>query len=399
MFTFYCGQINEAFSSILCLDIFGTRFVQSTAASEQLAGFWCELTGTSLSESLNLRQFDIDVGGWASAGIYYNPSQPENRMNGPVKFNDRANEFHLNQFNLFWQSELTKLDHWDMGGRVDVMLGTDARFTQATGLDDELISENDFRFYDLAIPQAFVTVYAPVGNGLTLQFGHFYSLLGSESVASPNNFFTSHTYVMPVEPFTHTGALFEYSLDDHLSVSGGGVLGWDNFSKDYSRWNFLGNIVWHSDNEETLMSLAASSGDVSRHSNNHTMYTLIVEQQLSEQWRYRFQHDLGFEEHGTASNRLQQWYGLSQYLFYDVNPQVSFGLRFEWFRDDDGGRVLNEAASYYNVTFGLNWEPSPWIRFRPEIRYDWADKNGVAVFDDDSQNQQWLMGGDILLIF
>lgn len=388
----------KSFSAPACLFVLLNGIYQVDAA-EQQTGLWQEMRGSTVPESLGLERFDFEVGGWATAGGYYNPSAPENRMNTPVKFNDRANEFNLYQLNLFWQSEVSKQGQWDIGGRIDVMFGTDTRFTQATGLDDEWLSENDLRFYDLALPQAYMTVYAPIGNGLTLQIGHFYSLLGSESVAAANNFFSSHTYVMPVEPFTHTGYLFEYPLDDNWTVRGGAVLGWDNFSHGSSQWNFLGNIDWHSDDDKTSVSLAASSGDVTGRSDNHTMYTFIVEQQFGERWRYRFQHDLGFEEHGAAENRLQQWYGLSQYLFYDVNSQTSVGLRFEWFRDDDGGRVLDEAATYYDVTLGLNWKPSVWLSFRPEVRYDWVDKNGAALFDDNSKNRQWLIGGDILVLF
>jgi len=54
------------------------------------------------------------------------------------------------------------------------MFGTDTRYTQATGdWDIGIISQRDERFYNIALPQAYVEVSAPIGNGLSGKFGHF----------------------------------------------------------------------------------------------------------------------------------------------------------------------------------------------------------------------------------
>jgi hypothetical protein len=39
--------------------------------------------------------------------------------------------------------------------------------------DLNLLGSNDNRFYDLALPQAYLESYVPVGNGLNLKVGHF----------------------------------------------------------------------------------------------------------------------------------------------------------------------------------------------------------------------------------
>lgn len=152
-----------------------------------------------------MKKYGLTVGGWANAGITYNSISPENNFNGPVTFGDRSGEFQLNQLNLFLQRAVaTEGDSFDLGFRFDVMFGTDALFTQAYGVpafdvnsglplnrnhwDLNLLNSNDNRFYDLAFPQAYLEAYLPIGNGLNIKAGHFYTPIGYETVPAPDNF-------------------------------------------------------------------------------------------------------------------------------------------------------------------------------------------------------------------
>lgn len=80
-----------------------------------------------------------------------------------------------------------------------------------------------------------------------------------------------------------------------------------------------------------------------------------------------------------------QWYSLTGF-FYDFNERWSTGARLEWFRDDDGQRVnVNDAGRgwYYEATFGLNWQPHPNLRVRPEVRWDWFNGEGLPFDSRD----------------
>ncbi len=92
------------------------------------------------------------------------------------------------------------------------MFGTDAIFTQAYGVpafdvnsgaplnrnhwDLSMLGSNDNRFYDIALPQVYAEAYAPIGNGLNIKAGHFYTPIGYETVPAPDNFFYTHAYTM-----------------------------------------------------------------------------------------------------------------------------------------------------------------------------------------------------------
>jgi hypothetical protein len=290
---------------------------------------------------------------------------------------------------------------WGFGGRMDLMFGTDSRFTQATGLDNNLISENNLRFYDLAIPQAYLEVFAPLGNGLTAKIGHFYTIIGQEVVMAPNNFFYSHSYTMQyAEPFTHTGVLLSYSLNNNFTLNAGSVTGWDNFDENLANWNFLGGLSWTNDEATDAVSWSVISGDVDDvTSENRTMYSLVVSHSFTNQLHYVFQHDLGYQQQATASGKDAYWYGINQYMFYDFTNTISGGIRGEWFRDNNGARLnIGTPGNYFALTAGVNWKPKDWLTLRPEVRYDWADSN-VNTYNNQTKNNQLEFAMDIILEF
>jgi hypothetical protein len=283
------------FLGFLCLA------VDSLAFGE---GFVKSLAGHEISEIALLKEHGFSLGGWLSTGVTYNTANPKDNNNFPVTFNDRASEFQLNQFNLYLQKSVD-LDskEWNYGGRFDFMFGTDPRFTQAAGLDNKLISERDSRFYDIAFPQAYLEVFAPIGKGITAKIGHFYTILGQEVVMAPNNFFYSHAYTMQYgEPFTHTGILFNYSLNDHFSLTAGTVDGWDNFRENLSNWSFLGGISWADDAATNAVSWSVISGDVTDiAAKNRTLSALVVSHNFTDNLQYVFQNDFGYQQQATVS--------------------------------------------------------------------------------------------------
>jgi len=360
------------------------------------------VTGKDFNQIGLLKKHGITGGGWVSMGGTYSTDNPDNHNNLPITFNDRSGDFQLNQLNLFLQRALDlESSAWNFGGRMDVMFGTDSRFTQATGLDNKLISENNLRFYDLAIPQAYLEIFAPLGNGVTAKIGHFYTIIGQEVVMAPNNFFYSHSYTMQyAEPFTHTGVLLSYSLNNNFTLNAGSVNGWDNFDKNLATWNFLAGLSWTNDEASDAVSWSVISGDVNdATSKNRTMYSLVVSHSFTNQLHYVFQHDFGFQQQATAVGKDAYWYGLNQYMFYDLTNTVSAGIRGEWFRDNNGTRLtIGTPGNYFELTAGVNWKPKEWFTLRPEVRYDWADST-VNTYDNQTKNHQLEFAMDVVLEF
>ncbi|CAH1195822.1 conserved exported hypothetical protein [Candidatus Nitrotoga sp. BS] len=422
----------------------GALFVLPAAAADE---------STSL-----LKENGIEVGGWINAGITYNTNNPANRFNGPVTFADRSNEFQVNQLNVFMERAVaTEGKAWDFGGRIDFMFGTDAIFAQAYGIPaldvntGQPLKRNNWdlnlccsssRFYKMALPQTYIETFIPVGNGLNLKIGHFYSPTGYETVAAPNNFFYTRSYTFSNgEPFTHTGLVGNYTVNKNWAFMGGAITGsatggWDGgLDKELSNWGGLAGTTWTSDDKRSSVNLSGSYSRTSTRSNEPWgFYSLVLQHKITSKTLLVLHHTGGgaggvLVPDGTKN---VSWHGVDMQLHHDLREDLSVGVRSEWFRDKDGFRVCSpvrvaqatngvhisyaadflatcQPADYYDVTIGMNWKPAKQLKIeskamqnlniRPNIRYDRVEGIGQAYRPFDNKKDQLLISVDATLPF
>ncbi len=387
------------------------------------------------NDSQFMKGNNLKIGGWLNTGITYNATDPGDRFNGPITFGDRSAELQMNQLNLFVQrSVATEGSSWDFGGRFDVMYGSDAVFTQAYGVPAfelgtgqpldrgtwDLDITSNSRFYSFAIPQAYLEAYIPIGNGLNVKAGHFYTPIGYETVPAPDNFFYTHAYTMQYgEPFTHTGIMANYTIDKNWAVMGGAVTGsatggWDGgWDQQLGNWAGLMGATWTSNSKATSFNISGTYGARSEISDDDwSMYSAVLKHNITDKMHLVLQHDHGFADGLAVNGRLQdtEWYGINTHLTYDIQDNLVAGIRGEWFRDDDGVRVCAPgrtaarcaAGSFYAVTAGVTWKPVKWLNLRPNVRYDWVDSNapvGSQPFDGGNQKDQFLFSTDMTMAF
>jgi len=362
---------------------------------------------------------------WVAQGFTGNPDHPNDNFNGPVTFNDRANEYQMNQLYLAFGRRVDAARHaWDIGGRVDLLYGTDYFFTTAAGLETRIDGSPKWNssigprgtgaaMYGLAMPQLYAEVFAPIGNGMTVKMGHFYTIIGHESVMAPENFFYSHSYSMQYgEPFTHTGLLATYHATPSLELHAGFTRGWDTWEDPNNDLGALAGVTWTSPDKWTSLSLAVHTGNEDpAGQRNRTMYSLVFSRYVTDRLKYVFQHDLGTEDNAATlgNSRVDgNWYSINQYLIYQLNCTTSLGLRVEWFRDENSTRVFNapadvvQGSNYTELTLGMNWKPLEQVVVRPELRWDWSDVRAPSIgatgmFDDFTKRNQFLLGLDVIV--
>ena len=423
--------------------------------------------GADPNELKFFKDNNLKLGGWLETSVGANLNSTHDGFNGPVTFNDRTAEVQMNQLYFYLQKAVNVSgDSFDIGGRADFMYGTDAIFTQAYGNpsfnpttgapmtgqrgDWDLYLNSD-RFYGIALPQAYAEMNLPIGNGVDVKLGHFYTPIGYEVVTSPDNFFVTKPYTMQYgEPFTHTGVLASYTLNSNWAVSAGtvtgsGTGGWDgNYNKNVGNWSFLGGATWTSDDAGTSLALTSTAGEQSEtNSSKWAMYSLVGKHNFTDKLHYIIQHDHGFADNVATGNsgfnsetnlpntQNAEWYGINQYLIYDVNDKLSAGLRAEWFRDNNGFRVngpgrcvaggqpnssnyacnatdytanyltgsnaLNKGSGYYALTAGLSYKATKWLNLRPNVRWDMSDQ--VKAFAGGNSQNQVLFTADAVITF
>nr|WP_244071477.1 porin [Nitrosomonas sp. PY1] len=446
------GLLLVGMTAIQASTTMSTRSSQPTSASSNFMKF--------------LRDSGISIGGWVNGGATFNPSQTDGFM-GPVTFADQANRVQLNQFNIFIERAVkTEGKGWDFGFRTGFMFGTDAIFTQAYGNPafdvnngrplgdrghwDLDICCKSLRTYGIAIPQAYAEIYAPVGNGINVKVGHFFTPIGYESVPAPNNFFYTHAYTMQYgEPFTHMGVLANYTVNANFTtfagaIGGSGTGGWDgNFDRELGNWGGIGGVTWFSNDAKTSLNISGTGSTTStRNSSFWGMYSIVFRHMITDKTHLIVQHDHGFADNVLLANLYESgvnkdaaWYGVNTHLYYDLSRDLAIGTRFEWFRDRDGFRVFSPGrvaaatnhlgqsyalggstqlaastpADYYAVTIGANWKAAKtlnmnWkglrqLNIRPNIRWDRADGLHAAYRPFGGNKDQIIFSLDAMIPF
>ena len=320
------------------------------------------------------------VDGWLSQGYTGNGDHPGTNFNTPLTFNDRADEYQMNQLYVSLGKKVDKDGcGWDFGGRLDILYGSDYFFLQSNGLETNRDGTQKWNgggprnagaaaLYGLALPQVYLEALIPIGSGLSVKAGHFYSIMGYESPMSTENFFYSHSYSMQyAEPLTHTGGLFSYSPSNNFTLHAGITNGWNRFDSQNGKLGFLFGFQWESEIDSFAYSMHYGSEE-STGDENRFAYSMVYTRELNSCFSYVFQHDFGTEQNlkttAAFTTTDAYWYSFNQYLYYHHTKDLDLGIRAEWFVDEDNARVIGVpiAASYtgenyYAASFGANWRP------------------------------------------
>ena len=343
---------------------------------------------------------EINVGGWISGGITLPGRNLPNTA--PIAFVNPTEEVLLNQAWVYAERDaVTEGCGFDWGYRVDYVFGADGPDTQAFGDQGWDFGWNTNANYGSAIPQ----IYGEVAyNNFSMKLGRFFTTIGYEVVPVTGNFFYSHAYTMNYgEPFTHTGGLAEYALNDNVTLLGGYTFGWDSgWENRLDAHTFLGGMtVSLSDNASiAYMTNWGAFGDGTDGLANGNIYThsIVFQMSVTERVDYVFQTDYGTNTGvGGTGN---EWYGANNYVFYTLNDKWKAGARYEIFRDQagagQGGRVGNGVEEYQAATLGLNYLPHKNVTIRPEMRWDWVE-NGSGAFGGN--NSLYTFGIDAIFTF
>lgn len=325
------------------------------------------------------------AGGWLQLGYH----DEANSL-----FNTRPDEVQLQQAWLWAEKSVDGSNGLDIGGRIDYIYGTDGPNTQAfgagRGYDNDWDNGGD---YGHALPQLYLE--AAYGD-LSVKVGNFYTIIGYEVVGAPGNFFYSHAYTFNFsEPFTHTGALATYNVNEDLSVWGGYTLGWDSGFNDNGD-AFLGGFS-AALTEDLTFTYASTAGRFNESrfvfDERGYMHSIVADYAVSDSLQYIFQSDYLDTEDAAGAN-VRETIGINQYLIKTINDCWAVGARFEWYNAEIGNA---DDSDIYALTLGVNHRPHANVTIRPEIRWDWDDDRVAGLEDGD--DDQFTLGVDTILTF
>lgn len=187
--------------------------ISTTAISAALPAVQAEAPlGAEDRSTLNfLRGTTINLG--LDTYYEYNFDNPIGRVNLLRAYDVLSNEFSLNQASLVLEHAPDVAAGHRWGGRLDLQFG------QATDtLQGNPVNEPRPEIYR-NIFQAYGSYVAPVGKGLSVNFGKWSSSLGIEGNYTKDQINYSRSFWFNFLPFYHMGALVSYPVSDRFSLN------------------------------------------------------------------------------------------------------------------------------------------------------------------------------------
>jgi len=333
---------------------------------------------------------------------------PGNAITGRV-FDFDNEEVLLNQVDLSIEKTvdygaLAKDNKWGWGGKMEWIYGADARSIHSNGMNFYGHSAPQFSPDNQFDPvQLYVDIAAPVGNGLLIRAGKMVTHMGYETINPTSNPLYSHSYMFGFAiPFTHTGVMAFYNVNDKMTVMGGFSRGWEQSLEDNNgSLDALGQIKYVFNDKVTgFFNFVSGPEEPDNSSLWRTVFDGILTWQISDVESVAINADFGFEPGASPSGGAAQWYGVAIYNGYKINDYLTINSRGEWFSDPQGARGL--GGNIYEVTVGTAIHPMPadrwgqYLVLRPEIRWDYS---ADGIFDGGTQHDQWSFGIDAIYQF
>lgn len=367
----------------------------------------------------------LGIYGWVETSFTGNFASPEDNQNFGRLFDDRSNEFVMNQAVITAERELDPKSGFDWGFKLQLLFGTDARYIHSLGMRHHQAGTG---LYQGDVPEAYLSLHLPIltEGGLDVTIGKFISLEGAETVDPRTNAFYSHTYIFNFGiPANHTGALLTLHTTSWLDLMAGVTRGVNTSIEDNNDSPAFHGGIGLNFNEGKLVALASThigpetSGNDSdlRYFNDVAITWKITDKLTSIT-------DINYTRDGGADADA---YGVAQVLTYPINDTLTAAVRGEIWRDDKGFYVAQFAnpgdamralagestidprtiggarTTYGALTIGLNIKlpvPKPFtsLTIRPELRVDHAFDN-THPFNDSSDNTMFTAALDAILTF
>jgi hypothetical protein len=298
--------------------------------------------------------------------------------------------WHSRYFVGLWQLTLAYNDAPELnefGGLVQLDTGRISRRVKADWNGSGVIPDTEWEFDEVELQQAYLVYNVPVGNGITLKGGKFNTLLGAEVTEPWLNPNWSRSYLFGfAAPFTHVGGLATYPITDMVSVTAGGVIGWDNVEDNNSSPSITGQIAV-SPNDRVALYVNGIYGPEQTcfpepgafqsgcNRNKRGVVDVVANFKLTDELGFILNFDWASEDEASVvtPGRHSTWVGASGIFTYQINERFSTALRGEWFDDAQGSRT-GVQQELWEITFDFKAMLSEYIYTRVEYRHDESDE-------------------------
>jgi len=303
-------------------------------------------------------------------GLDFN--HPSGRQAGLRVFDNYQNQFSLNLAELVISRAPDK----------DTPLGYNLTFGYGNAMNIVNSGEPGGATFDQNVEQAYVSYLAPIGKGLQIDFGKFVTPAGAEVIESAPDWNYSRGILFGYAiPFYHFGLRAAYTFNPKVTLTGFLVNGWNNIVA-VNTGKTYGFSLALTPSSKVSLSENYLGGPQTPGVNSHwrNLSDTVVTINVTKKFALLENFDWGGGDMIPGVNSVQ-WKGIATYAKYDFNDQYSFGVRYEYYDDQNGfttGTV--QHINEYTVTLQRTFAHS--LISRLEFRRDMSNQpifpRGVA---------------------
>ncbi len=319
---------------------------------------------------------------------YYqqNFNRPYNRLNVLRAYDTASDSFSLNQANVVIENAPNVEENRRFGFRLDLQYGPATQTTQGSPANE--LRPEAYR----PLWQAYGTYVAPVGKGLTLDFGKFAGSLGYETNYTKDNFNYSRSYFFNYLPYYHFGLRAAYPVTKKLTATYwlvNGVQQSDDFNNSKSQAILLtykptekvilqGNYYVGREqrdqnlvDENTPVNFDVTRGRITPKGRFHVLdaYATFL---LSDKTTLAFEGDYVINRVNRRDSPARVTGGVA-YLRHQFTPKFAVAGRGEYL-SDRGGLFSGVTQALKEVTLTGEYKFAEGFLLRGEYRRDWSNQ-------------------------
>ncbi|HTY00771.1 MAG TPA: porin [Bacteroidota bacterium] len=305
----------------------------------------------------------VSIAGFVDAFYSYNPAKPATGTNALRNFDVADNQFVVSQAEV----SLSRVAS-PVGFHIDADYGPASDMIQS-GTQGTLV----------ILQQAFATAVLPVGSGLTLDAGKFFTGMGYEVVKTKDNFNYSRSFSFAWSiPYYHVGVRATYPVTGNLTSTLVVANGWNNTVLNRTKTFHLClldapspavsfGVNWIGGQEE--------ADSISKSFRNVVEGVLTL--QPTENLTFAVDLTYGTEPSPAAT---AYWRAAVGYVKYQWTETSAFAIRVEGYWDPQGF-TTGTVQDLSEVTATYDYRPAKSLILRAEYRHD---KSTATVFSDAS---------------
>ncbi len=301
-------------------------------------------------------------------GYYgYNFNRPSTGVNDLRAYDVSHNSFTLSQGTLVLERAASLSEKRYLGGRLDLQFG------QATAtLQGNSANEKRPEIYR-HIFQAYGTVIAPIGNGVTLDMGKFASSLGMETNYAKDQMNYSRSYFFNFLPYYHMGLRATYPITPKVSATYWLVNG-ANQTEDFNGFKSQAMILTFNPSSAVSGNFNYYAGREGALPNSGRFQVLDTywSWNVNPRWTLAAEADyvINRAERTDAPKRVTGGVGYARYRF---TPRWSLASRYTLL-NDKGGLFSGTTQNLRDVTLTSTFELAQGFQMRWEYRRDMSNR-------------------------